>query len=93
MRTPPRLTVLSIEEERSRWMSTLQAYDRLLWDAMRSEFLQDQVFDPDAFVRGVEDLVVCHCDQVPVWLRIGSQKQLYHAREVRKKKRHGVEEG
>ena len=44
--------------------------------------------DPEAFVAGIEDVVVCHSDQVPCWLRIGSQKQLYRQDEVRKRKRH-----
>ena len=32
--------------------------------------------------------MVCHADQAPCWLRIGSQKQLYRKDEVRKRKRH-----
>jgi hypothetical protein len=55
LRTPQRLTVLSMNEERGRWMSTLQGYDRLLWEAMRPEFLQERVVDPEKFVEGIED--------------------------------------
>jgi len=91
LRRPQRLTTLTLAEERSRWQCTLQAYDRLLWEAMRPEFLQEKVLKPEEFVEGLEDAVVCHADQVPCWLRIGSQKQLYRAGEVRKRKRH--EEG
>ena len=45
LRTPQRLTVLSLQEERCRWMSTLQAYDRLLWEAMRPEHLEERVVE------------------------------------------------
>ena len=88
LRTPQRLTVLTMKEEKARWRSTLQAYDRLLWEAVRPEYLRDRVVDPQAFVAGIEDAVVIHADQVPVWLRIGSQRQLYGNLEVKKKKRH-----
>ena len=44
--------------------------------------------DPEEFVAEIEDVVVCHADQVPCWLRIGSQKQLYRKGEVRKRKRY-----
>ena len=91
LRTPQRLTVLSLQEERCRWMSTLQAYDRLLWEAMRPEHLQERVVDPEKFVEGIEDTVVIHADQVPCWLRTGTLRQLYGNAEVRgKKKKHEV---
>ena len=64
----------------------MQAYDRLLWEAMRPEFLENQVVKPQELVEGIEDIVVCHCDQVPVWLRIGALRQLYTSSEVRRKK-------
>ena len=55
----------------------MQAYDRLLWEAMRPEELEERLVDPEAFVDGIEDAFVIHADQVPMWLRLGSQKQLY----------------
>ena len=88
VRNPQRLTNISLGEERARWMVTLQAYDRLLWEAMRPEFLQDKVVDPQAFVEGVKGTVVVHADQVPVWLRIGGMKQLYRSSEVKKANTH-----
>ena len=88
LRKPQRLTVLSVAEENARWMTTLQAYDRLLWEAMRPEELQERVVDPEAFVDGIEDAFVIHADQVPMWLRLGTQKQLYRASEVKTKKTH-----
>ena len=68
------------------------SYDRQLWEAMRSAFLKDKVVSPEEFVRPVnlQETVVVHCDQVPVWLRIGGAKQLYKASEVKKRKRHKV---
>ena len=54
LRTPQRLTCLTLNEERARWRTTM-----------------------------------IYADQVPVWLRIGSQRQLYGNLEVkRQKKRH-----
>ena len=88
LRHPQRLANISLGEEKARWMVTLQAYDRLLWEAMRPEFLQDKVVDPQAFVEGVKGTVVVHADQVPVWLRIGAMKQLYRSSEVKKAKTH-----
>ena len=66
----------------------MQAYDRLLWEAMRPEASQERVVHPEAFVDGIEDAFVIHADQVPMWLRLGSQKQLYADDEVRHKIAH-----
>ena len=71
-------------------MTTLQAYDRCLWEAMRPECLQDLVVDPEAFVGGIEDLVVIHADQVPVWLSTGIMRQLYGNAEIKRRKKHEV---
>ena len=92
LRTPQRLAPLTINEERARWMTTLQNYDRLLWEAMRPEHLEESVVDPKAFVEGIEDTVVIHADQVPCWLRIGSMKQLFGKNELKKHKRHELVE-
>ena len=55
---------------------------------MRPEELEDRLVDSEAFVDGIEDAFVIHADQVPMWLRLGSQKQLYAEDEVRHKKAH-----
>ena len=88
LRKPQRLTTLSINEERARWRVTLQGYDRVLWEAMRPECLEDKVVDPQGFVDGIEDAVVVHADQVPCWLRIGALRQLYGSAEVKRRKTH-----
>ena len=88
LRTPQRLTTLTIREEKARWGATLQGYDRLLWEAMRPELLEERVVNPEAFVAGLEDAVVIHADQVLCWLRIGMQKQLYGSAEVKRRKHH-----
>ena len=44
--------------------------------------------DCEAWLAALEDTVVCHCDQVPMWLSIGALKQLYGVSEVRKKNAH-----
>ena len=53
---------------------------------LRANELRDRVLHPEAFVAGTEDTFVIHADQVPMWLRIGTQKQLYGRAEVRIKK-------
>ena len=83
LRTPQRLTVLTLAQEQMRWKTTLQAYDRLLWEAMRVEHLEERVVDPAAFVEGVSDTVVIPSDQVPVWLSAGGLRQLFGNLEVR----------
>ena len=89
LRTPQRLTMLSLDEERGRWETTLQAYDRLLWEAMRPEYLGERVVNPEKFVEGIEDTVVIHADQVPCWLQSGKLRQLYGNAELkRQKKKH-----
>ena len=90
VRRPQRLTQLTLAEERGRWQTTLMSYDRLLWEAMRPELLKERIVQPEAFVAGIEDLVVCHCDQVPVWLRIGGMRQLFTASELRRIKAHAL---
>ena len=87
LRKPQRLTTLTLGEEHARWEVTLQAYDRLLWESLRpEEYLKDQLVCTKAWLEGIEDTVVCHCDQVPMWLRIGSLNQLYTKHEVSKGK-------
>ena len=89
LRTPQRLTTLTLTQELARWRCTLQAYDRQLWEAMRPEHLNDKVIDFEAFVANVEDTVVIHADQVPCWLKVGSLQQLYGNAELqRRRKRH-----
>ena len=65
----------------------MKGFDRVLWEAMRPELLKKKVARPEEFVEGIEDLVVCHCDQIPMWLRLGATKQLYTKTEVHSKKR------
>ena len=87
LRKPQRLTVLTIEEERMRWVSSLMSYDCLLWESMRpEEFLKGQLVDIEAWLREIAETVICHCDQVPMWLRVGSLRHLYAAHEVRRRK-------
>ena len=71
LRKPQRLTRLSLKEEQVRWENTLKGFDRVLWEAMRAELLEGRMRKPKEFVEGVRDAVVCHCDQIPMWLRFG----------------------
>ena len=41
LRTPQRLTKLTLAEEEGRWKTTLMAYDRIVWEAMNTERLKD----------------------------------------------------
>ena len=59
---------------------------------MRPELLEDRVLYPQGFARNVENLAVCHCDQVPMWLRLGATKQLFTGTEVTKCKKRKLHE-
>ena len=87
LRKPQRLTRLSLAEEKVRWENTLMGFDRVLWEAMHEEEVDQQVVNPEDFVKNNEELVVCHCDQIPMWLRMGSSKQLFRSSEVKKEGR------
>ena len=87
LRNPHRLAKLSLGQERVRWENTLKGFDRLLWESMRSELLEKRVAKAEEFVELIEDLVVCHCDQIPMWLRLGAAKGLYKGSEVQSRKR------
>lgn len=90
LRTPQRLTKLTLAEEEGRWRTTLMAYDRIMWEAMRAEQLKDRVVDPKRFVEQVKDTVICHCDQVPIWLKVGSMRQLFAASELKSSSKNKV---
>ena len=90
LRAPQRLVKLSLTEERGRWLTTLQAYDLMLYESMCPEKLRKLLADPERFVAGIEDLVIVHCDQIPVWIKIGAMKQLYSKDELRSKKAHEI---
>ena len=85
LRTPQRVTSMTIDEEKARWEVTLMGYDRLLWEGMRVQCISDLVAGPVKFVEDVEDADVCHCDQVLVWLRGGMRRQLYAEAELKRK--------
>ena len=35
---------------------------------------KEKVSDPEDFVNNIESLTVIHCDQIPIWVKIGSMR-------------------
>ena len=69
------------------------AWRRKVWECMHAEQLTGKVVDPQRFVSNVRSTVVCHCDQIPMWLRIGASKMCVLEEEVSKtNKRPGREQ-
>ena len=84
LRKPQRVASITKDQERDRWCQTLSSYDRLLYNCLREHRFGAAILDEAKhdFVSNVSDMVVCHCDQVPMWLRIGSMRQLVSATEL-----------
>ena len=51
-------------------------------DALCHQLVQVLNEGKHGFVSNASDMVVCHCDQVPMWLMIGSMRQLVSATEL-----------
>ena len=63
------------------------SFDRCFCEAMREELLDQKVVDPVNCVRSNGGLFACLCDQIPMWLRMGSARQLCKSVEATRKKR------
>ena len=89
MRKPQRVVQLTVQQERDRWQQTLSNYDRLIYDCLRQERLGTRIVEDqkESFVANASDMVVCHCDQVPMWLRLGTMRQLVSVDELQGIKR------
>eukprot|EP00435_Cladocopium_sp_Y103_P024504 s1975_g6.t1 len=85
--TPDLLTKLGPAEEHARAMLTWQSMDRVLWNACFAPLddLKPLVADPEGFRKSVKDLVMdlvmVFSDQVPLWVKAGPEKELFHAME------------
>ena len=76
---PMRVTKLSETQEEARLQCSVQDQRYKLWVAAFGsvEELGHYVADPEHFIAHRKRCVVGTNDQVPVWIRLGSQKQLY----------------
>ena len=65
-------------------VSDTESRYRMIYNCLRMHRLGSAILDEanNDFVSNVSDMVVCHCDQVPMWLRIGSMRQLVSATEL-----------
>ena len=89
---PQRLVDVSPAEEHSRCQLTWQAFDQLLHVAAfgTPEQLNACIALPKRVVQDRENIVLGFSDQVPVWVKVGQEKQLYYEDEVRSCKKDGV---
>ena len=80
-----RLVDISPSEEHARCQLTWQAFDQLLHLAAfgTPEKLSACIALPERFVQDRESIVLGFSDQVPVWVKVGQEKQLYCEGEVR----------
>lgn len=76
---PDLITKLSPEEESVRAMLTWQSLDRLLWKALFGPLseLEPLVCDPQEFRDNCDKLVLICSDQIPLWVKMGSEKELF----------------
>ena len=86
-----RLVDISPAEEHARCQLTWQAFDQLLHLAAfgTPEKLGACIALPERFVQDRESIVLGFSDQVPVWVKVGQEKQLYCEGEVRNTKKDG----
>lgn len=80
---PDLTTKLSAQEEAVRAMLTWQLWDRTLWKAFFSplDVLGESVADPSAFRNNVESLVCIYSDQIPLWVKASSEREIFCALE------------
>ena len=76
---PHLVTKLSPLEEQSRCHLTWQSFDRALWLAACSDetTLGQHVSKPKQFISERQNLAVLFADQVPLWIKAGSEKELF----------------
>lgn len=67
------------QEEQVRAQLTWQALDHMLWKAVFGPVsgLQGLVCDPEAFRNSVENLTLIFSDQIPLWIKMGSEREVY----------------
>ena len=83
---PQRLVPLTLNEEKHRAQCGWAQFDRMLWLSCfgSKEQLKPHVLDVEYFVQHRSELVVVMNDQVPLWVKVRAQKQLFAEWEVQK---------
>ena len=76
---PDLTTKLSQQEEYVRSVLTWQSFDRTIWKACFAPLaeLEESVADAEGFRKNVKSMIVLFSDQVPLWVKKGSEKQLF----------------
>ena len=78
---------LSASEEKLRAHCTWRHYDHLLHQVCwgPQEWLKEKVAGPEVFRMHLKEAVLVYSDQVPFWVKVTAQRQLYSSGEVRKR--------
>ena len=76
---PDLTTKLSLQEEFVRSVLTWQSFDKTVWKACFAslECLAESVADAAAFRQHVSSMVLLFSDQIPLWVKAGSEKELF----------------
>ena len=76
---PDLTTKLSLQEEFVRSVLTWQSFDKTVWKACFAslECLSESVADAAAFRKDVSSMVLLFSDQIPLWVKAGSEKELF----------------
>ena len=91
LRKAQRLVDISPKEEHARCQLTWQAYDQILHLAAFGsvEQLGGCIVCPARFIEDRESIILGFTDQVPFWVKVGQEKQLYCDHEVAKNTKDG----
>ena len=84
---PSRMSKLTMEEEEARVKATWQQFDYMMHVAAFGsiETLKKYVSDPVHWIENRGSVVIGMSDQIPVWVKIGRNKQLYCEEELQRK--------
>ncbi len=85
LRTPQRLVPLTLSQERERAVASWRHFDHQLWMSLGrdEEALADKVAKPEEWRGNLEQTDILMSDQIPIWVKIGRERQLYEASEVK----------
>jgi hypothetical protein len=91
LRKAQRLVDISPRETHARCQLPLQAYDQILHLAAFGsvEQLGGCIVDPGRFIEDRESIILGLTDQVPFWVKVGQEKQLYCDHEVARNNKDG----
>ena len=82
---PQRVMNLSPAEEKHRAQATLQNLDQIMHGMMKGEakFMRQRFANPEQATENMKEAVLLFSDQIPVWIKITPNRQLFGKDEVR----------